>query len=290
MAQLPDDAAHAYLELLGVAARPGAVDVETLTALQRAHLARVPYDTIDVYRGRAPGIDTSASVARIVAGRGGYCFHLNGAFSVLLDWLGVDVTRHLAGVQGRGVPVAPGANGNHLALTVSGLGSPEPLLVDVGLGDGPGDPIPLRAGVAEQGTFRYTLSTSDAVPGGWRFDHDACGWFVGFDALITERSVPMSAFAPNHRDLSTLATSGFTRIPTVQRRVGDAVEALRGCVLSVVRDATVESVDVETSSEWWALVIDRFGLAYDDLTAAERAEVWDRTRSTHLEWVAAGRV
>jgi len=46
------------------------------------------------------GIDPLGSARRILGGRGGYCYHLNGAFSALLAWLGVDVSRHLAGVHG----------------------------------------------------------------------------------------------------------------------------------------------------------------------------------------------
>jgi len=100
--RLPDHVARAYLDLLGIDALPGAVDADALRALQSAHVARVPYETVDIVRGRPPGIAPLASVKRVLAGRGGYCYHLNGAFSALLAWLDVDVTLHISGVQGRG--------------------------------------------------------------------------------------------------------------------------------------------------------------------------------------------
>lgn len=61
--RLPDELAHAYLQLLGLDVRPGSIGSEALAAL--------------------------------------------------LSWLGVDVTRHGAGVQGR-AQEAPGPNANHL--------------------------------------------------------------------------------------------------------------------------------------------------------------------------------
>ena len=100
-ALLPDHLAHRYLELLEVDARRGEVDFATLCRLHRAHGERVPWETIDNVRRHPPPIEPVESVRRFLAGRGGYCFHLNGAFAALLDWLGVDVSRHRAGVQRR---------------------------------------------------------------------------------------------------------------------------------------------------------------------------------------------
>ena len=62
-------------------------------------------------RGLPPAIDPLASARRILGGRGGYCYHLNGALSALLAWLRVDVTRHLAGVYGGRVEEPPGRTG-----------------------------------------------------------------------------------------------------------------------------------------------------------------------------------
>ncbi|MFE9171864.1 arylamine N-acetyltransferase [Streptomyces kebangsaanensis] len=45
-------------------------------------------------------MDPEESVARILQGRGGYCFHLNGTFVALLGVLGHAVTWHHGGVQG----------------------------------------------------------------------------------------------------------------------------------------------------------------------------------------------
>jgi arylamine N-acetyltransferase len=286
---LGDSVATAYLERLGVDARPGEVDAKALVALQRANLAAVPYENLDIVRGQPPGIDPVACARRIVSGRGGYCFHLNGGFSALLEWLGIDVTRHLAGVQGRQAAEPPGPNGNHLGLTVS-LESDEgrhEWLVDVGLGDGPPEPLPLVPGTYEQHGLGFALGPSPLAPGGWRLEHDPRGAWILFD--MAPGNATTADFASMHVTLSTSPESGFVRIATVMRRTGARLEVLRGCVFTERNGAEARERDVETAEEWWGLVLDRFGLDYRDLSAADRADLWQRVRATHEAWDAAGR-
>ena len=67
--------------------------------------------------GEGWDVDSLASTRRVAhERRGGYCFHLNGAFSELLWSLGYDVTRHVGGVHGPDGP--EDALTNHLVLTV----------------------------------------------------------------------------------------------------------------------------------------------------------------------------
>ena len=281
MTALDDSLAAAYLERIGVAARRGDVDVATLVALQRAHIAAVPYENLDIVRGLPPPIDAVSCVLRILSGRGGYCFHLNGAFAALLEWLGVDVTRHLAGVQGRRQPDPPGANGNHLGLTVEIDGAR--WLVDVGTGDGPAEPLPLVAGEYELDGFAFSLGTSPLVEGGWRLEHDPRGAWILFD--MAPESAATEKFAAMHMTLSTDPTSVFMRTIVVMR----GGEILRGCVFSQRAGAKARSQEIDSGREWWELAIDRFGLAYGDLSACERDALWLQLRATHEAWDAAGR-
>ena len=279
---LPDDVALAYLELLGLDLRPGTVDRAALFRLQRAHVERVPYETVDIVLGRPPGIDPLESARRILGGRSGYCYHLNGSFSALLAWLGVDVTRHLAGVHGGRVEEPPGPDGNHLGLIVR-TPDGEDWLADVGLGDGPAEPLPLAAGEHDQRGFRYGLGPSPFGDGIWRFEHDPGGGFAGFD--VATDPATMEDFAVMHTFLST--QSSFATTVTVQRRAGDRLEILRGCMYterSVERSRTTE---VTARGEWWDLVLDHFGLSYRDLTSAERASLWARVVREHEVWRAA---
>ncbi len=269
---------------LGVEVGSGDVDAAALAAIVTAHVARVPYETIDISRGRPPGIDPVASVERIVAGRGGYCYHLNGALHALLDFLEVDATPHIAGVQSRAAP-GPRLNANHLGITARTPDGRE-WLVDAGLGEGPREPLELVPGTVEQDGFRYSLAPSTLDPNGWRLEHDPSGSFVGVD--IAGARAPQGAFAAMHLELSSEPESPFVRTVTVQRRAGGTLEQLRACTHAIVTATSEQRHEITTCDEWWSLVIDGFGLAYGDVTAAEQAAVWRHARAAHEAWLATG--
>jgi arylamine N-acetyltransferase len=282
---LSDRRAAAYLEHLGVDATRGEVNATTLADLMRAHVTKVPYENVDIYRGRPPGIDPLDCVDRVVGGRGGYCFHLNGALATLLEWLEVDITRHVSGVQGQAV-AAPGPNANHLGITARTPDGSK-WFVDAGLGDGPSEPLPFVWGRYEQEGFTYALGPSTFDPAGWRFEHDPRGAFVGAD--FAPAAARTEQFLEMHHELSTSPSSGFVRAAAILRRVDGGTEILRGCVHSTVTAAGTESADVESEADWWGIVIDHFGLAYGDLPAAERSRVWSMVRSAHDAWEASDR-
>ncbi|MEV6103345.1 arylamine N-acetyltransferase [Streptomyces sp. NPDC051940] len=272
-----------YLAVLGVA-RPSAPSAGALHALHRAQVERVAYECLDIHLGRPTGIGADESVARIVRGRGGYCFHLNGAFGALLSALGFDVTRHRAGVQSTADAPA-GATGNHLALTVR-LGD-ERWLVDTGLGDGLHEPLPLREGSHIQGPFTYGLTHSVAAPGGWRLIHDPRGSFTAMD--FAPDPVDLPSFTAEHARLSTSPDSGFVRVLTAQRRDAKGVDVLRGCVLRRIDEAGTAEQILQTADEWYAALTGLFGLDLGDVDAAERTRLWHKVRAAHEEWEAGGR-
>jgi N-hydroxyarylamine O-acetyltransferase len=111
----------AYLARLGVEAGPPSVDMLTLLVQRQAE--PVPYETLWIPAGERWSIDPIQAAWRIAfAGRGGYCYHLNGALGLLLRSLGYAVHGHVGGVQADDEP-SPNAMGNHLVLTVTGLPS-----------------------------------------------------------------------------------------------------------------------------------------------------------------------
>ena len=219
-------------------------------------------------------------------GRGGYCFHLNGALVTLLEWLRADVTRHVSGVQGRAAESAPGLNANHLGITVRTPDGAE-WFVDAGLGDGPSAPLPLAFGSYEEAGFTYGLSRSAFDPDGWRFEHDPAGAFVGAD--FARATATTEQFRGMHEELSTSPTSGFVKVATIMRRLPIGIEVLRGCEHSTITVSGRDTREVRGAEDWWGIVIDRFGLTYGDLPAEERARVWQSVRRAHEAWDAAGR-
>ncbi|WP_406184004.1 arylamine N-acetyltransferase [Streptomyces sp. NBC_01006] len=270
-----------YLRRLGFT-QPPRPTAEALFALQRAHVERIPYENLGIQLGRPPGIDPELSVRRFAAGRGGYCFHLNGAFALLLEGLGFAVTRHLAGVLGPADRERLDVNGDHLALTVRVDGAE--YFVDAGLGDGPYEPLPLRAGTHRQGKFTYGLGPLDGDRPGWRYVNDA-----GPFPVVNVLSAPAvtADFEATHVRLSTAPDSGFVRTLALLRRDAHGIDALRGRVLSRTEPAkrTTERI-LDTPGEFWAVVGGLFERKLDDLTAADRTALWDRVCAAHETWLA----
>jgi N-hydroxyarylamine O-acetyltransferase len=278
-----------YLRRLRIA-DPGPPSPEGLRALHAAQVERIPYEAIEIQLGRPTTIDPHDSAERIVARhRGGYCYHLNGAFSLLLRTLGYDVTWHRAGVQGRSVQDPVGAVGNHLALTVENLPSPScpqgTWLVDAGLGDALHEPLPLAEGRYRQGPFVYELRHSEVEPGGWRLEHDPTGSFVGMD--FRPGTATTEDFGERHRFLSGSPDSQFVRTCSVQRRDATGVDKLTGCVLSRVGDDDTAPRTLDTATDWFEALGDMFDLPLTDLTDNERQALWARVREAHEAWLAA---
>lgn len=274
-----------YLRRLGIT-DPGAPSAEGLFALQRAHLERIPYENLDIQLGRPPGIDPELSVRRLGAGRGGYCYHLNGALALLLDALGYEVTRHVGAVHSAAERDRRDVNGDHLALTVRVDG--QRYFVDAGLRDGPYEPLPLRAGTYRRGAFTYRLEELAGAEPGWTYVNDD-----GLSPVMNFHSAPAGAaaeavFAREHTRMSTAEDSGFVRTFAVMRRDADGIDVLRGRMLSRLDPVKgTGERELTTPGEFFGAVEDVFGRKLDDLTPADRAALWARVSRAHQAWLAS---
>ncbi len=290
-AGLPIDEAlrDAYLARLELEAEPPSVDA--LQRLHRAQVERVPYETMWIHAGESWGIDTRGSIERIAReGRGGYCFHLNGAFSELLRSLGYAVTRHVGGVHG---PPGPDREmlTNHLVLTVGDLPTTEnpsgTWYIDAGLGDALHEALPLIAGDYDEGPFHLGLEeTSDGV-GDWHLTHDPAGGFAGMSWRSAAAS--MGDFVERHEWLRSSPDSGFVRVATAQRRDASGVDILRGLVLERVGTGSAPSEPLTQRADWFGALADVFGLRFDRLPPEALDLLWERSLATHRQWDAAGR-
>lgn len=117
--------------------------IETLRQLQIAHLYSVPFENISIHLQQPIQLNYSWLFAKIVEqNRGGFCYELNGLFSLLLNKFGFEVTLLSAevakedGTYGREL--------GHLTLLVSGL---DQWLVDIGFGDSFIYPLKLENGI-----------------------------------------------------------------------------------------------------------------------------------------------
>lgn len=122
----------AYLARMA-ARRPAVVDAAALRRLHRAHLMSVPFENLSIHMGEPVSLAADDLAGKIVRRRrGGFCYELNGAFALLLEALGVKVTRLAARVYSDGHLGPPF---DHLALAVWLPDGSGPWLADVGFGD-----------------------------------------------------------------------------------------------------------------------------------------------------------
>jgi N-hydroxyarylamine O-acetyltransferase len=269
-----------YLDRLGLE-RPARPDVAWLVAAHRAHTSRIPYENLEIQLERPTTVDPVESIARIVGGRGGYCFHLNGAFGTLLACLGYEVTRHFGDVDPD--EDVPELDVNHQVLLVRCEG--ETWFVDPAMVDAPYEPMPLRAEASEQGPFTYRLAPWAERTGGWRFVHDPRGLFTSM--VFAPEPVAIEAFAAAHRHLSTSPDSGFVRTLLVGRQDERGVDVLRGRVLERIDAAGRAHRTLESESELFAALTDVFGLRLPDVDRDARARLWARVSAAHERWLAA---
>jgi N-hydroxyarylamine O-acetyltransferase len=288
VARIGSDLRMAYLRRLGLDAEPPSV--EALQQLHRRHVERIPYETMWLHAGEVWGIDPIDSAQRIALhGRGGYCYHLNGAFAELLESLGYEVARHVGGVHGPGGPDAESA-GNHVVLTVSGLPSDENpsgiWYVDVGLGDALHEALPLAVGDYEQAPFRLVLEETEGGIGDWHLAHDPTGGFVGMSWTTAEAE--MAEFAAKH-ERSTSPDSPFALVAMAEHRDATGVDVIRGLVLTRIGHGAASPEPLTQRTEWFGVLADVFDLRFDGSTSEALDHLWDGVLAAHRVWDAAGR-
>ncbi|MDO5698192.1 MAG: arylamine N-acetyltransferase [Dermatophilus congolensis] len=262
----------ALLERLGL--RHESPTRDYLTRVHRAFVAGVTYDTIGIQLGDPPPLDPEAAARRVLSGRVGYCFGMNGALWWLLRELCFDVTLH-AGVVRRPVDPEPGVN--HLTLVVH-LADGN-LLADAGMGDGLFEPLPLAEGEYAQGPFTFGLHPNGA---GWRFVHDPRGSFACMD--FEPDVIGFDALEGPHAHLSTSPESGFVQALVLLRRRAEGIDILRSRTL-YRSDRDGRSKRVLTDADDLRKVMGSvFEVEVDD---SELQVLWQRAEQQHQAFLDA---
>ncbi|GAB2695204.1 arylamine N-acetyltransferase family protein [Kitasatospora kifunensis] len=251
--QLDEQRVAAYLARIG-AQRPELPDLAGLRALQRAHLATVPFENLSVRLGEPIVLEPAALVAKLVdRRRGGFCYELNGAFAALLTALGYQVDLLAARVFAEERPGPPGPLFDHLALRVR---LDEPWLVDVGFGRF--STLPLR--LDERGE-----------------QHDPAGTFTirehGPDLDVLESGTPqyrldqrayqLADFVPTCWWQATAPASPFTRSTVCSMATADGRKTLSGDKLIRTVDGERQEQPLPEPADRLAAYRDHFGIALD---------------------------
>ena len=246
----------AYLNRIGFTASVKPT-LETLDALHEAHVARVPFENVDVLLGRPIDLGLAALEAKIVqGGRGGYCFEQNALFGAVLRAGGFTVTDLGARVRAEGA--AETLPRSHMALRVDIEG--RAWLADVGFGgDGPRHPIPMDGETMESDGEPYRIVREDPAlvlqlfRGRWRDMYS-----FTFDPAYPSDYVMANWYT------ATFPRSPFVTGLTVQLSPKGARHILRGDTYTV-RDRDGERTRTVTPDEAMSLLIDPFGLELPDV-------------------------
>ena len=256
----------AYFERIGFTDQPS-VDLNTLVRLQRQHLLSIPYENLDVQLGQSLDLDIDRIYAKIVEqGRGGWCYEMNGILQWALEQVGFDVMRINGGVlrAERG----DDALGNHLVLCVE---LDQPWIVDVGLGDGPVGPYPLKPHAAEQQGFCYQL---EQVEDYWRFHNHPASSAKSFDFYY--RQADEDLFAEKCHWLSTAADSPFVQNLVCHRAVAGGYDVQTGRVVKRITSAGEQRHMINSADELVEVLLRRFGL-----NVPEAVTLWDDIARQH---------
>jgi N-hydroxyarylamine O-acetyltransferase len=185
----------AYLARIGYGG-PREPTVDVLRDLHTAQVFSIPFENLAIQMREPISLGIAEMMSKMVHGkRGGYCFELNGLFSVALEAMGFDVDRLAARVR-YGNPLISARLHQLLAVNFG----PERWLADVGFGgNGLIAPIPFQLDTEQTQygeTFRLKQETDDLyvleglLPDGWidlfaftleplyRIDYEPANYFM----------------------------------------------------------------------------------------------------------------
>ena len=243
----------AYLERIAYSGSI-APTADTLRALHRAHMLAVPFENLDIARGRKLVVDPEASLCKIVGERrGGFCYELNGAFAALLNALGFRVTLLSARVAREQGGFGP--EFDHLTLRVD---LEEPWLADVGFGDSFVEPLRLQPGVEQeqQGRrFRIVEDTDHLTMESLRAD---VAWHKEY--AFTLRPRQLEEFEGMCHYHQTSPESSFTRKSVCSRATPDGRITIADMKLIITKNGQREERLLSSDEEWKRLLQEHFGV------------------------------
>jgi N-hydroxyarylamine O-acetyltransferase len=244
----------AYLRRIAVA-RPELLDASALADLHRVHQLTVPFENLSIHLDEPIALGDDDLIAKIVTQRrGGFCYELNGAFTLLLRALHAEVTMVAARVYG---PSGLGPLFDHLALVVRPADGSGPWLADVGFG----------------GLSVYPLLLGSRIP-----QSDPGGAFLLADAedgdvdvymdgkpqyRIERRERVLADFIPTCWWQQTAPQSHFTRSTICSRLTEDGRISLSGATLIRTSGGSRTEEQLPTDDAVLAAYRDHFGISLD---------------------------
>ena len=245
------ETALGYLDRVGVTA-PMAGDEAGLRTLHRMHQMTVPFENLSIHLAEPISLEERDLIDKIVRQRrGGFCYELNGAFALLLEALGAQVSLVAARVYGEG---GLGPPFDHLALIVRPADGSGPWLADVGFGNHSDYPLLLEArDDQDDPAGRFRLANADAG-----------------DIDVLRDGKPQYRLETRERSLAdciptcwwqqTSPLSHFTQSTICSRLTPDGRVSISGRMLIQTQDGTRTQQQLDTDDALLAAYRDHFGV------------------------------
>jgi len=243
----------AYLARIGYTG-PVTPTPEVLRAIHRAHMLAVPFENLDISRGRKIVVDQDACVRKIVEQhRGGFCYEMNGAFAALLQAIGFQVTLLSARVARQDGSFGP--EFDHLTLRVD---LDRPWLADVGFGDSFIEPLRLLPGIAQKdGTQIYRILETAGVLQLEKWEAEG-SWKAQYRFSLQPRRLQEFAEMCHYHQSSP--DSSFTRKRLCTRATPEGRITLSDMKLIITRNGEKEERMLANEEEWRAALRQHFDL------------------------------
>jgi N-hydroxyarylamine O-acetyltransferase len=228
---------------------------DTLRDIHIAHTLNVPFENLDVFYRRPILLDGAPLYKKMVKERrGGYCFEMNGLFSLVLEEMGFKVTNLLARVTIDGIHYT---TKTHQAILVETGG--RKWVADVGFGnDGIIAPLILEENT-EQKQFAHTYRLITHSTLGYVLQKKREDLYDPLFAFTLEECSPEDFLMSNHFT-STFPDSFFLTMRMCTMPTKDGRITLTDEHFKVVKNNVVSDTPIANEDEFEAALKEHFGL------------------------------
>ena len=250
--------AQRYLERIGMRPEDVSHTYTFLKALQQNHICAVPYENLDILNGKPIDLSQEALFEKIVTNhRGGYCFELGGAVSMLLCALGFQTKNYFARfLKGEDkIPVR-----RHRVVVTECEG--KRYVVEVGIGiEAPRAPLILETGVEQEcsnGIFRFTKD--DFL--GWVLCEKVGDEWKPYYAFTEEEQLDIDFIQPSFY-CEHHPASPFNKTPMVAIKTANGRRAINDRDYKIFQNGELIHIEENvTDARLYEILANDFGIAW----------------------------
>jgi N-hydroxyarylamine O-acetyltransferase len=236
-----------------------------LTALLRAHMARIPFENLDVLLGRGIRLDIDSVYAKLVdAKRGGYCYEHSTLFQAALEHAGFAPALHSARV----IMMTPRTSSPRTHMFLSVKAGAWTFVLDPGFGGhGPLVPVPLvEDQPVREGPDVHRMVRRD---GEWVLEAEIGGTMTPLWMSTLEPESPIDFVMANHFT-ATWPESPFVQRLMLRALTKDGRVSVMNRDVTIVRSGVMEKTHIADRAALRALLAGDFGI---NLPEVERLRV-----------------